>query len=152
MRADELRSLFKRPKTHIVLAVVHVLDAEQAIRNANVARKGGAHGVLLINHDFGMEKFIPIVRSVRKAIPNDQWLGINFLAVPLRAAAATLGELAREGVRIDGYWADDAQIDEHSDAESQSVAQWALEAAVSDTRHPNPNPNPNRSPNPSPDR
>jgi len=48
--------------------------------------------------------------------------------VPLRAAVVTLGELLESGCRIDGYWADDAQIDEHSGVEEQCVAKWALEA------------------------
>jgi hypothetical protein len=83
MLRDELRFYFgieNTSETHIVLAVVHVLDSEQAIRNCELATKGGAHGVLLINHDFSAERFIPIVRAVRQALP-ELWLGINLLAV-----------------------------------------------------------------------
>ena len=39
-----------------------------------------------------------------------------------------LGELARDGTTVDGYWADNACIDEHSDAEHQTVAKRIQDA------------------------
>ena len=50
-----------------VLPVIHVLDAEQACRNAGIAIAAGAAGVFLINHDFSVERFLPIVREHRLA-------------------------------------------------------------------------------------
>ena len=43
----------------VVLPVIHVLDADQARKNIEVARDGGCPGVFLINHDFGKEKLVP---------------------------------------------------------------------------------------------
>ena len=40
------------------------------------------------------------------------WLGVNFLAVTGKLAFPVLGKLKREGIAVDGYWADDARIDE----------------------------------------
>ena len=109
----------------IVLPVIHVLDAAQAIRNTAIAVEAGADGVWLINHSFGMEQMPPIIAAVRAAYPK-LWLGVNFLAVPLRAAAHTLAALEAQGTTVDGYWADEALIDERT--EDQPVARWTQEA------------------------
>ena len=39
-----------------------------------------------------------------------------------------LGDLAKEGTQVDGYWADNARIDEHADAEHQTAAERIREA------------------------
>eukprot|EP00658_Telonema_sp_P-2_P066320 TRINITY_DN55367_c0_g1_i1.p1 TRINITY_DN55367_c0_g1~~TRINITY_DN55367_c0_g1_i1.p1 ORF type:complete len:509 (+),score=116.14 TRINITY_DN55367_c0_g1_i1:79-1605(+) len=109
----------------VVLPVIHTLSAEQAIRNAQLAADAGCDGVWLINHDHGLEMLVPIIRRVRTAFP-DMWIGVNFLAVPLRGGLPTLAALERSGTRVDGYWADDGQIDEHS--QDQAVAAWTDEA------------------------
>ena len=104
-----------------VLPVVHVLNATQACRNAGMAIEAGAQGVFLINHDFGCEDLVPILRTVRARFPS-LWIGVNFLAVTGRNAFPVLGRLQSEGVGIDAYWADDARIDERAPAEAQSEA------------------------------
>ena len=98
-------------KKPVVLPVIHVLDHEQTYRNIVIAIDGGCPGVFLINHDFEKEKFLPIIKSIRNEFP-DYWIGINFLAVTGEFAFPILGELQSEGVYINGYWADDACIDE----------------------------------------
>jgi uncharacterized protein len=105
----------------VVLPVIHVLDNAQATRNVSVAIGEGAPGVFLINHDFAYPEFLPIIRHVRNRFPA-LWLGVNFLAVTGKVAFPVLGQLAREDVYVDGYWADDARIDELSDAEHQTEA------------------------------
>jgi predicted TIM-barrel enzyme len=105
----------------IVLPVIHVLDQEQAERNIQTAIDGGCPGVFLINHDFEKEKLLPIIREVRKTYP-DYWIGVNFLAVTGKYAFPILGLLQSESVRIDGYWADDACIDERRTEEDQPEA------------------------------
>lgn len=95
----------------VILPVIHVLDSEQAQRNIEVAIAGGCPGVFLINHDFEKEKLLPIIQDMRKAF-SDYWIGVNFLAVTGKFAFPILGELQASGVRVDGYWADDARIDE----------------------------------------
>lgn len=105
----------------VVIPVIHVLDVEQTARNIDIAMSAGAAGVFLINHDFAVEQFLPIVRSIRSQYP-ELWLGLNFLAVTGEHAFPLLGELAREGLPIDAYWADDACIDESATVENQTAA------------------------------
>ena len=104
-----------------VLPVIHVRDVNQACHNATLAIDAGAHGVFLINHDFGHEALLPILGEVRARFPS-LWLGVNFLAVTSRDAFPVLGRLQSEGVEIDAYWADDACIDERSADEAQAEA------------------------------
>lgn len=105
----------------VILPVIHVLDAEQAQKNIETAIAGGCPGVFLINHDFEKEKLVPIIKEMRRAFP-DTWLGVNFLAVTGKYAFPILGELQAEGVQVDGYWADDARIDERRAEDDQPEA------------------------------
>lgn len=109
----------------VVLPVIHVLDTKQTEANINLALEGGCAGVFLINHDFGIEPFLPIIKHARKVFP-DTWIALNFLAVTGKDAFPILGELQHEGVIMDGYWGDDARIDEFSDEDSQTEAQEIL--------------------------
>lgn len=120
MRRDEFHKFFKTPGP-VVLPVIHVLDSAQALRNVAIAVGEGAPGVFLINHDFGIPRFDPIIRDVRARYPG-LWLGVNFLAVTGREAFPILADLAAEGCVVDGYWADDARIDERQDAQPEADA------------------------------
>jgi uncharacterized protein len=120
MNRHAFRKMFKSVGP-VVLPVIHVQDNEQAIRNVRVAIGEGAAGVFLINHDFAYPQFLPIIRHVRNRFPA-LWLGVNFLAVTGKDAFPVLGQLAKEGVMVDGYWADDARIDELSDMAHQAEA------------------------------
>lgn len=111
----------------VVLPVIHVLDAEQAGANVEIAIRAGAAGVFLINHDFEKERLIPIIGAVRRAWPS-LWLGVNFLAVTGRDAFPVLGDLVRSGIAVDAYWADDARIDECRAEDDQPEAD-EIEAA-----------------------
>ncbi|WP_306115047.1 MULTISPECIES: BtpA/SgcQ family protein [unclassified Roseovarius] len=106
----------------VVLPVIHVLDAEQANRNIQTAINGGCPGVFLINHDFEKEKLVPIIRDMRQAFPY-VWIGVNFLAVTGKFAFPILGQLQEEGTQVDGYWADDARIDERRPEDDQPEAE-----------------------------
>ncbi len=110
----------------VVLPVIHVLDNEQAGCNVELAVNGGCKGVFLINHDFDIEQFLPIIRHVREKF-RDIWLGINFLAVTGNHAFPVLAELQNGGCRIDGYWGDDARIDEFSSIDTQPEASDILD-------------------------
>ena len=120
-----------RGATPLVTPVIHVLDTDQTLRNLDIAGAAGCPGVFLINHDFGMEPFLPILRAVRAARP-DMWIGVNFLAQPGDLAFPVLGRLAAEGCGIDAYWADDACINERTDrqeaagriAEARRLSGW----------------------------
>lgn len=120
MRRHEFRKLFKSVGP-AVLPVIHVLDEAQAERNVRILIAEGAPGCFLINHDFGVEPFLPIIAHVRRRFPA-LWMGVNFLAVTGRDAFPVLGRLQREGTQVDAYWADDARIDEHRAADDQQEA------------------------------
>ncbi|MCX7646458.1 MAG: adenine phosphoribosyltransferase [Rhodobacteraceae bacterium] len=112
-----------KPGETVVTPVIHVLDTAQALRNLDIVAAAGCPGAFLINHDFGMEPFLPILREVRAARPA-MWLGVNFLGQPGSIAFPVLGRLAREGHVFQGCWADDARIDERGavQAEAEAIA------------------------------
>ena len=118
MKRHEFKALFDTPGP-VVLPVIHVLDTPRTLANIDVLTAAGAQGCFLINHDFGVEEFLPIVRDVRTARP-DMWIGLNFLAVTGAKAFPVLGDLARDGCRIDAYWADDARIEERGTAQAEA--------------------------------
>ena len=120
MTRHEFKKLFKSVGP-AVLPVIHVTDNSQATRNVRMLVEEGAPGCFLINHDFGIERFLPIVAHVRTRFPA-LWMGVNVLAVTGKDAFPVLGKLKREGVVVDGYWADDARIDERRAADDQAEA------------------------------
>lgn len=106
----------------VVLPVIHVIDNEQTERNINIAQAAGCPGVFLINHDFAYPQFLPIIRHARECFP-EYWIGVNFLAVTGKVAFPILTDLEQNNVRVDGYWADDARINETQDTATQPEAQ-----------------------------
>lgn len=126
MQRDAFHKQFKATGP-VVLPVIHVTDKAQTERNIRVLIGEGAAGVFLINHDFGIPEFEPIIRHAREKFPG-LWIGLNFLAVTGLNAFPILGRLEREGTPIDGYWADDARIEETRDAADQPEASGILAA------------------------
>ncbi len=118
MLRNEFHKFFKTPGP-VVLPVIHVQNTEQTNRNIRVAIEEGAQGVFLINHDFGVDKFLPIIKAARVGFPG-LWLGVNFLAVSGKEAFPELARLQNEDCHVDAYWADDARIDESSDEQSEA--------------------------------
>jgi predicted TIM-barrel enzyme len=111
----------------IILPVIHVLDHQQTASNIDKLIDAGIKGCFLINHDFDVETFLPIIRSIRRSYP-DFWIGLNFLAVTGLVAFPILAALEQDDCRVDAYWADDARIDERVDAQAEA-------AAIARTRH-----------------
>lgn len=115
-----------------VLPVIHVQDQIQINRNIELAVECGAQGVFLINHDFGVSDFLPLIKACRRDHPS-LWLGINFLGVTGLKAFPILGDLEKDGCAIDAYWADDARIDERKTnqleateiAEVRTMSHWS---------------------------
>ena len=103
-----------------VLPVIHVQDNDQINRNIEIAVRAGAQGVFLINHDFDVKQFLPLIERCRQAHPL-LWLGVNFLGVTGRDAFPILGNLESRGLAIDAYWADDACIDEQQESQNQAA-------------------------------
>ena len=126
MDRPTFHALFETPGA-VVLPVIHVLDAAQARANAEIALGEGAAGIFLINHDFPKEDLVPVLGALRARFPA-LWMGVNFLAVTGRDAFPILGALARDGVVMDAYWADDARIDEGRAEDDQPEAD-AIDAA-----------------------
>lgn len=124
MNRTEFRAFFGS-RGPVVLPVIHVLDTARTLRNIEVLEHQGAPGCFLINHDFDVDDFLPIVREVRDACP-DLWMGVNFLAVTGLDGFPRLAALQREGCAVNAYWADDARIDEW--VETQTEAQAILDA------------------------
>lgn len=80
----------------LVTPVIHVLDTHQALRNLDIVDAAGCPGAFLINHDFPVDQFLPILKEVRAARP-DLWIGVNFLDQPGNIAFPILGQLAQVG-------------------------------------------------------
>ena len=95
----------------VILPVIHVLDDARTAANIDHIIDAGLKGCFLINHDFGIDAFLPVLEAIRGRYP-DFWIGVNFLAVTGLKAFPILADLEKRGVRIDAYWADDARIDE----------------------------------------
>ncbi len=123
----DFHKLFKAPGP-VVLPVIHALNTEQVRENLRILVGEGAPGCFLINHDYGVDAFLPVIREVRAGWPS-LWMGVNFLAVTGRDAFPVLGDLDSEGCRIDAYWADDARIDETGRDTSQARRIAAARAA-----------------------
>ncbi len=121
MNREQLKQQFNETSL-LVLPVIHVQDNEQAETNIRLAMQAKCPGVFLINHDFPYAELLPIIRHVRRAFPN-YWIGVNFLAQTGKVAFPVLAELANQGVKVDGYWADDARIDERRSASNQFEAE-----------------------------
>ena len=112
----------------IILPVIHVISKAQAAININTLIDANIKGCFLINHDFDVITFLPIIQSIRRSYP-DFWIGVNFLGVTGLEAFPILASLKDEGCRIDAYWGDDARIDEHElrQAEAEAIAKTRKE-------------------------
>ena len=121
MQRSQFHKIFKSTGP-VVLPVIHVLDTPRTLRNIREIIGAGAAGCFLINHDFEPEQFIPIIREVRQRHPY-LWMGVNFLGVTGKKAFPKLGALLQDGTELDGYWADDARIDEFGEnTEAEEIA------------------------------
>jgi len=127
MDRSAFHRLFKSPGP-VVTPVIHVDDLAQTLANIGRAVRLGAPGIFLINHDFPVDPFLPILRAARAECP-DVWLGVNFLAQPGRVAFPILGQLQSEGCQIDAYWADDACMDERQSTQTEAESIAAIRAA-----------------------
>ena len=111
MNRFDFHKIFKQVGP-VVLPVIHVKNIKQVINNINKIVGEGAAGCFLINHDFGIDDFLPIIKKVRIKFPS-LWLSVNFLAETGKIAFPILSNLSSQGYVIDGYWGDDACIDEN---------------------------------------
>lgn len=127
MDRSAFHRLFKSPGP-VVTPVIHVQDIRQTLDNIRIALRQGVPGIWLINHDFPVEPFLPILKAARAECP-DLWLGANFLAQPGDVAFPILGRLAADECALDGYWADDARMDERMPRQTDAESIAAIRAS-----------------------
>ena len=118
MKRSEFHDFFGS-NAPVILPVIHVINQDQTASNIYKLIEAGISGCFLINHDFDMDRFLPIIRSIRARFPNF-WIGLNFLAVTGHDAFPVLATLAKQECRIDAYWADDARIDERKEHQTEA--------------------------------
>ncbi len=126
-KSDKGNEQVKRSEFHdffggnvpVILPVIHVINHDQTAGNIDKLIDAGISGCFLINHDFDVDRFLPIIQSIRTRFPNF-WIGLNFLAVTGHDAFPVLATLAKQGYQIDAYWADDARIDERKEHQTEA--------------------------------
>lgn len=94
------------PKRNTFLAVVHVENSAQALKNVRIALDEGADGVFLINHSpVSADELYRCFQTVRELLPN-AWVGLNWLDLdPFRG-------LDMMRTSMDAMWVDNAGIRE----------------------------------------
>jgi uncharacterized protein len=102
---NKYRRVFQKRNTF--LAVIHVENTEQAVRNAILAKENGVDGVFLINHNIGYVALLHAYVKIICELPHF-WVGLNFLDLGRRAVAVMPQQ-------ADGLWVDNAGISEHGD-------------------------------------
>jgi hypothetical protein len=105
---------------HAVLPVIHVSTAEQAARNARLARDCGADGTFLISHGRVSDEELLVIHQAVAAEQSGWFVGLNCLGLSAE------GVFRLAGPEVAGVWVDDALIDEQS--EEQPRAERVLRA------------------------
>jgi hypothetical protein len=109
---------------HVVLPVIHVVSQEQTLRNARVARDGGADGAFLLGHGrVGDEELLQIHQAVAAQMEG-WWLGVNCLSFSVEEVFRRMRD------RVAGVWIDDALIDERSDEQPAAARIAAVQKEV----------------------
>lgn len=83
--------------------VIHIENAEQALRNARLAVELELDGVFLIHHKKKFPHLLGVADQVRKEFP-DLWIGINALDLTTNAAFCIVPEW------VNALWADDSGV------------------------------------------
>lgn len=117
---DRFRTVFSN--RHVVLPVIHVVDATQALRNAEIACNAGADGIFLINHDLPYTTLLDIYAAVSAAF-SGWWVGVNCLDLDT-------GDVFRHvGRTMAGVWTDNALIDENRTEQPEADAVLQVQRA-----------------------
>lgn len=103
-------------KSKVLLPVIHVESYDQAFFNVNLAYNADADGVWLINHgSLDAMKLMDIKNRIKQDF-SDFWIGLNCLDI---TSAAAFGFMRDFDYIADGYWTDNAAIDElHPDKQT----------------------------------
>lgn len=109
----------------VLLPVIHPVDRNTALESVRVAREAGVRGIFLINQGMSSEQVLDLVMIVRGRYP-DLWVGVNLLGEPPARVLEWGLEVCAN--RLDGIWADNANINE--DADAQPMAQALVNARL----------------------
>lgn len=96
------------PRHNTFLAVIHVENRVQALRNVSVALDEGADGVFLINHRIPADQLHICYNAVREVFPVE-WIGLNWLDL------SPIHGLDMMRLSMNGMWIDNADIQEDAD-------------------------------------
>ena len=102
------------PRHNTFLAVVHVEDVWQALRNVRIAQENGADGVFLINHVHPYTHLLDAYEAVRIDFPS-YWVGLNMLDLDLQQSWAHIPD------NCDGLWTDNAGITDQGVSSSAKI-------------------------------
>jgi len=121
MRTPKDESRFRQvfANKHVVLPVIHVASADQARRNAQIAKHAGADGVFLINHAITSRALLDVYADVADLFP-EWWVGVNCLDMEPETV------FSRISPRVSGVWVDNADI--HEGQVAQHHAETVLKA------------------------
>jgi len=100
---------------HVILPVIHVASATQALRNVEIARHANVDGVFLINHAMSSTELLSIHQRV-VAEHRDWWVGVNCLDL------SPLEVIQRVDDTVAGVWVDNAMIDENAERQPEADA------------------------------
>ena len=115
---DRFREVFDSRR--VILPVVRVTSAAQALKNARIAREAGADGAFLISEALDDERLLEVHAEVAEALA-PWWLGVNCLGLTPREVCA------RASGAVAGVWVDDALIDEDREEDDQRAAREVQE-------------------------
>ncbi len=87
-------------KSPVIMPVIHVVNQEQALQNAAIARGGGADGVWLIDHRGRPPKFLNSCFAQIQGRYPDLWVGLSYRGVDPENAFRHLPQA------VQGYWCD----------------------------------------------
>jgi hypothetical protein len=123
---ERFREVFKNK--HVVLPVIHVESPRQALLNIAVAKDAGADGVFLINHNISRSMLLDVYQLAVNKFP-DFWIGVNLLGIGAFGAFETI---FKKGLRVQGVWTDNAQIEEFKPISDQLKAQKVRQCILSE--------------------
>ncbi|MEZ4401137.1 MAG: hypothetical protein R3B06_14020 [Kofleriaceae bacterium] len=91
----------------VLLPVIHPVSHAAAMANARLVVEAGGRGVFVINQGMNTDEVLRLVLDLRAEFPS-LWVGINLLG--MSPAAALHHALDRCQGRVDGLWADNADV------------------------------------------
>jgi uncharacterized protein len=106
---NPLRALMNKSVGPILLPVIHLFDAEQAVRNARIAFDSGCHGVWLIAHGSNehvkQNDLLKVCYDAVRANWPTAWIGVNVLSMMFHPEELWTW-IAKNVPTVNGVWTD----------------------------------------------